>query len=194
MFWTNNLNELFKFAIIPSIDMTIEEKLNSIMRLILFIGIIATFVFNDTKYILFVFILLITSIFVYNYQEANIKNAEKFLDNNNLDIVDNQVCVKPTVDNPFMNPSIYDIKYNSNRPNACSINNIDINKSINDNFYTRLFRDVGDIYGKMSSERQFYTIPSTTIPNDQTTFGNWLYNRGPSCKENNGEQCFRNIH
>lgn len=194
MFWTNNINELFKFALIPTVDMTIDEKLNAIMRMILFIGILSTLIFNDSKYILFVIIVLIISIFVYNYQEATIKRAEKFLDNKNLDIVNNEICVKPTVDNPFMNPNVYDINNNSNRPIACSIDNKKINENINSNFYKRLFRDVGDIYGKMSSERQFYTVPSTTIPNDQTSFGHWLYNRGPSCKENNGEQCFKNIN
>jgi hypothetical protein len=194
MFWTNNLNELFKFAIIPSNNMTFEEKLNAIMRLILFIGIISTLILNDTRYILFVLIILIISIFVYNYQEANIKNAEKFLDSKNLDIIENKICVKPTVDNPFMNPNIYDINYNSNKPSACSINDNQVYKNMNDSFYSRLFRDVGDIYGKMSSERQFYTVPSTTIPNDQNALAQWLYNRGPSCKENNGEQCFRNIN
>lgn len=194
MFWTNNINELFKFALIPTNNMSIEEKLNAIMRLILFIGIISTLIFNDSKYILFVLIILLISIFVYNYQEASIISAEKFLDSKNLDVVDNEICVKSTVHNPFMNPNIYDIKYNANRPSACSINNTNVNQSVNNNFYARLFRDVGDIYGKMSSERQFYTVPSTTIPNEQTEFGHWLYNRGPTCKENNGEQCFRNIN
>lgn len=194
MFFLNDVNKLFKFELIPTADMTIEEKLNALMRLILFIGIIMTLLFNDSKYIMFIIIIGMVFIFIYNYQTQSIKNAEKFLDKKNLDIVDNKICYKSTVDNPFMNPTIMDVQYNPNRPEACTINNTEIEKDMDKNFYSRLYRDVGDIYGKMSSERQFYTVPSTTIPNKQVELAHWLYNRGPSCKENNGEQCFRNIN
>lgn len=194
LFWINNLNELFNFTLIPNNYMTFEDKMNSILRLILFIGIIATLVFNDYRYILMIIIIFMISVFIYNFQLNNIKNAEKFLDNRDLDVVDNKICSKSTIENPFMNPSLTDIKYNSNKPSACSIDDVNVQKKINDNFYKRLYRDVGDLYGKMSSERQFYTVPCTTIPNDQEGLGKWLYDRGPTCKENNGEQCYRNIH
>ena len=37
----------------------------------------------------------------------------------------------------------------------------------------------------MNSQRQFYTLPSTTIPNDPNNdFGKWLYNSSQTCKEN----------
>jgi hypothetical protein len=194
MFWINNLNELFNPVLIPTENMTLEEKLNTISRLILFIGIISAFVFNDSRYILFIIIMLIISIIIYNFQKKNLLSAEKFLEDKNLDIIDNKICTKPTVDNPFMNPTLNDIKYNSNKPNACSIDNSKINNLINDSFYSRVFREAGDIYGKLSSERQFYTVPSTSIPNDQTSYAEWLYKRGKTCKENNGEQCYNNLY
>ena len=31
--------------------------------------------------------------------------------------------------------------------------------------------------------RQFYTMPNTTIPNDQEAFSNWLYGTENVCKE-----------
>ena len=46
MFWINNLNELFNPVLIPTENMTLEEKLNTISRLILFIGIISAFIFK----------------------------------------------------------------------------------------------------------------------------------------------------
>ena len=194
MFWINNLNELFNPVLIPTENMTLEEKLNTISRLILFIGIISAFIFNDSRYILFIIIMLTISIVIYNFQNNNLLSTEKFLEDKNLDIIDNKICTKPTVDNPFMNPTLNDIKYNSNKPNACSIDNSKINNLINDSFYSRVFREAGDIYGKLSSERQFYTVPSTTIPNDQTSYAEWLYKRGKTCKENNGEQCYNNLY
>jgi hypothetical protein len=48
-------------------------------------------------------------------------------------------------------------------------------KEIDKHFYQDLFRDTSDIYGKVHSQRQFYTMPVTTIPNDQEKFANWLY-------------------
>ena len=44
-------------------------------------------------------------------------------------------------------------------------------------------RDVGDLYGKSNSQRQYYTAPSTTIPNEQTKFAKWLYQTSSTCKE-----------
>jgi len=39
------------------------------------------------------------------------------------------------------------------------------------------------LYGKSNSQRQYYQMPSTTIPNEQTSFAKWLYATGPTCKE-----------
>ena len=194
MFWINNLNELLNPILIPTENMTLEEKLNTISRLILFIGIIAAFIFNDSRYILFIIIMLIISIIIYSFQNKNLLSSEKFLDNKNLDIIDNKLCTKPTVNNPFMNPTIMDVTYNSNKPTACSIDNKKITNLISDTFYSRVFRQAGDIYGKMSSERQFYTVPCTSIPSDQTSYAEWLYKTGKTCKENNGAQCLNNIY
>ena len=79
MFWLDNLNILTIPILIPDINMTFEEKLNSIIRGLLFLGIIFTLVFNDPKYILFVLIIMIISIIIYNYQYEKNKQIEKYL-------------------------------------------------------------------------------------------------------------------
>ena len=59
MFWLDNFNVLlFNPILYPNINMTLDEKLNAIVRLILFIGIIATLIFNDSRYILFVYTII----------------------------------------------------------------------------------------------------------------------------------------
>jgi predicted membrane protein len=76
MFWLDNLNILTIPLLIPDINMTFEDKLNAIIRGLLFLGIIFTLVFNDSKYILFVLIIMIISIIIYNYQiEKNNSNV-----------------------------------------------------------------------------------------------------------------------
>ena len=38
------------------------------------------------------------------------------------------------------------------------------------------------LYEKKNSERQFYTVPNTTIPNDQKGFAEWLFKTENTCK------------
>lgn len=191
MFWLDNLNELFKPILYPSMNMSLDEKLNAVIRLILFVGIISTLIFNDSRYILFIFIMMIISIFIYNYQNEKNNKIESFLNSNDLDIIDNELCTKSTKENPFMNPNLIDKK---RRYKSCSINNEGVMNSINLNFESKVFRETDDIYNKSSLDRQFYTVPSTTIPNERERFTEWLYERNTSCKENNGEQCYNNLY
>ena len=191
MFWLDNLKELFNPILYPNVNMTIDEKINAIIRLILFTGIIATLIFNDSRYILFIFIIMLISILIYNYQMDKNKMIEKYLNENDLDIINNEKCVKPTQDNPFMNPSL--IGYN-NKYDSCSIENQKIKENIDYYFNSNVFRETDDLYDKSLLDRQFYTVPSTTIPNNREKLTSWLYERGPSCKENNGEQCYNNLY
>ena len=191
MFWLDNLNILTIPILIPDINMTFEDKLNAIIRGLLFLGIIFTLVFNDSKYILFVLIIMIISIIIYNYQFEKNKQIDKYLNENNLDIINNKKCVKPTQSNPFMNPNV--LNENNNMFSACSIENSKINKKMDDYFNENVFRETDDLYNKSLLPRQFYTVPSTTIPNEREKLGDWLYNKGPSCKEN-GLKCYDNIY
>jgi hypothetical protein len=92
-----------------------------------------------------------------------------------------------------MNPNIVDTNNPNNNISACDIDNPIIKQEIDKYFKEPIYRDVKDIYERDFSQRQFYTLPSTTIPNNQEGFAKWLYYRGKTCKENNGEQCFNNI-
>ena len=57
---------------------------------------------------------------------------------------------------------------------------------------SRLFQDLGDSIAFKQSMRNFYSMPSTTIPNDQEKFANLLYGNMPSCKEGIILQCTKN--
>jgi hypothetical protein len=92
-----------------------------------------------------------------------------------------------------MNPSIIDYTNNNNNIKSCPIDKDTINDNINNYFQQNVYKDINDIYEREFSARQFYTMPSTTIPNDRKSYENWLYYRGKTCKENNGVQCYNNI-
>ena len=99
-------------------------------------------------------------------------------------------CRIPEKDNPFMNPTIY--RDNNSKKPCLSYNNKGIQKDIEEKFNEELYRDVNDIFGKNNSQRQFYTVPGKTNPNDLESYKNWLYSTPATCKEGNGLQCAAN--
>ena len=171
--------------------MIFKDKLLLISGFILFISLIATLIFKNISFLLFGIIMGIFLFYIYLYNEEVKIKVKETLDIENRDIINNRLCVKPTKDNPFMNPNILEVS-NLNY-SACDVDNKKVRKGIDTYFKDPVYKDVIDIYDRKFSERQFYTMPSTTIPNDQDSYVKWLYSRGKTCKENNGEQCYYNI-
>lgn len=88
----------------------------------------------------------------------------------------------PTAANPFMNVLISEISDNPHRAPA--------RNELDSYFETMFASDPGDAFQHMQSQRQWYTTPSTTIPNDVDSLQNWLYRTpGQTCKEGNQEVC-----
>jgi hypothetical protein len=194
--WYDDPSSLFTyenyFSVMPTQSMSTEERINTIVRFFIYLGVFLALIKADYRYLFFGIMTGLISIIIYEFERKQLARVEKFLEKQDLDVINNKVCVRSTVDNPFMNPSIADITDNPMRPQACDVSNEKVQRVINSNFEERLFKDVSDLYGNMASQRQFYTVPSTTTPNDQGGFAQWLYGRGPTCKEGNGEQCYRN--
>jgi len=180
------------FQLLPMSDMSLEEKLNALLRFFLYLSIVLALVLKNAKYLFIVLVPGILSIVFYQFETRDRRYAETFLKEQNLDIVDNQLCTRTTIENPFMNPNIVDIQYNPERPSACDLDKV--KDKVNDNFKQRVYKDVNDLWGTSYSAREFYTVPSTTIPNDQDGFSKWLYGSGPTCKEGNGIECKQNMY
>lgn len=189
--WINNVNVLHEnfTDFFPNEKQTKIEKLNSISRLVLYISILTSIYHKDIRYML---LFIITGLYVYKISK-------------DLNLVDDRIehlkepmkCQSPTLGNPFMNPTMSDYMNVDkdgrirDRLEACDPNDPEIKKDIDSKFNNNLYRDVSDVFGKNNSQRQFYTTPSTTIPNDpQNNFGKWLYQSGQTCKENQ-DNCLR---
>lgn len=171
-----------------------KDKILIISNFIFFIALIISLITRSIFFIVFAIIINLFLLYIFFYYNKEQDKIKEELDNNNRTIINNKLCIKPSKNNPFMNPTIVDIGINKNANlNACCIDNPKIKKDINNHFFNNQYRDVIDIYDRNSSQRQFYTMPSTTIPNNQEAFSKWLYYRKESCKEGNGEQCFNNI-
>jgi hypothetical protein len=191
MFWTEDINLLFKPILLPTDYMPIDEKLNAITRLIIFVCLILALILQDTKILLLMIILVIIVAIIYQFQKNIDKDVSTFLDEKRVEIIDSKVCKKPTKENPFMNPNIVDMHSNHNP--ACPISDPKTNDKIEELFNSSVFKNADDIYDRTTSMRQFYTVPATKIPNDQSEFAHWLYDKGKSCKEDNSV-CYNNLH
>lgn len=122
-----------------------------------------------------------------------LQNVEK-LENEKGASQGNGKCTQPTIDNPFMNFTMKDyMTFDESgkivdRAPACDPNDPEMKKTMDKSFNNNLYRDVGDVFGKMSSQKNYFTMPSTTLINDRESFQNWLYLSPKTCKEDQ-DQC-----
>ena len=179
-FWFKNPKILFNEhrlkEFFPVKEMTDIEKLNSLVRLSIYLGILLAIVMKNYMYLYIIIITGIFTIFLYE----NKKEDFGILSSLNSKTV-------PTQDNPFMNYNYITDSKNKSK-SVKSYNNPNIKDEISTYFNEKLYRDVSDLYQKNNSQRQFYTMPCTDVVNDQTKFAKWLYYTDKTCKED-GIKC-----
>lgn len=96
----------------------------------------------------------------------------------------------PSNANPFMNILVPEYKYNPDRAPAAEIDDPTVKQGLDDYFRTHFYNDPTDVFGKSQDQRQFVTMPSTSIPNDRESFMQWCYNIVPqNCKSGGREGC-----
>ena len=200
--WINDLSILYKgdylFEIIPNKNFDFNRKLNSLVRLSIYYSCIMYFVNKDTNTFFIPIIIGSLSIVLNkNHEKTQIEESTHKLQMNDIPNMQNDInslsgsCRVPTAENPFMNP--LQTTVNPDEKSCSSYNNKGLQKDIDTKFNNDLYRDANDIFGKNNSQRQFYTVPGGSIPNDQEAFTKWLYQTPPTCKEGNKVQCFANI-
>ena len=91
-------------------------------------------------------------------------------------------CQEPTPENPFMNILLTD-DYSSRKP-VCNYTR-DTTDKVDKIYHDKLFMDTDLVYNPDASSRQFYSTPSTQIPNDQGSFAKWCYQTPVSCAGGN---------
>lgn len=184
------------FEFWPSKDMSFAEQLNCLMRFSLYFALIVLIIKKDANILFVPMFMGIFTYYVYMVDTQNKINENMILDSMSMhkNERDGSKCIKPSSNNPFMNVLMTDYAKNPKRPSACSLDSKTTRTEIKKHFDKNLFRNVDDVFHKNASDRQFYTTPITTIPNDQSAFAKWLYGQGTTCKEGNGDKCFRNMN
>jgi hypothetical protein len=127
-------------------------------------------------------------------QEGFTEKVDKYNDTGiqgNLDTLPFQNGTSASIKNPFHNVTIDQIKYAPTRKAAPDITTTESKMRLDDFFRVNWYNDPTDVFGKTQSQRMFVSQPSTTIPNDQGSYQDWLYKiPGKTCKEGNPEACY----
>ena len=174
LFSINNITHFY-----PSNEKPYNENMNAVVRFSLYLSIILVIIKRNYLY-LYIFFLACLVTFLLSKNNIRVENLS-------IKMKDKE-CQESTKNNPFMNVLMSDYKINPKRK-ACKIDNR-VRKVISKNFNHNLYKDVSDVYEKSNSQRQYYTMPSTTIPNDQSSFAKWLYKVPSTCKSGDGSKCY----
>ena len=187
--WFSNINLLFSkdnlFKIVPISDMSIGEKINAITRFALYLSILLYLTSGNYLYFYIILVTVLVSYLLYVF-----KGIEFFDDTNNMNNTNNtsdssdandvlKDCKPPTKENPLMNPLIGDNPYKNKE--ACSVDNNIVLENIDKKFCDRLYQNTSSIFSNRNNQQRFYSMPNTQIPNDQSSFANWLYKTPVSC-------------
>jgi hypothetical protein len=181
-YWFNNILILFQNMneFFPKKEYTRIQKVNAVARLSIYYSILIYMLNLDTKYFSLSFCLLVLSYFLgYTDTYKSIINKE-----NNT-----PPCTVPTYINPFMNFTINDQITNPNKPAACPVDSV--RKEQITKYRLSAYPDPKDLFGKIVTDRNFYTMPSTTIVNDQEGFAKYVYGDFSKCKSE-GKDCLKN--
>lgn len=216
-FWLSNPTILFKQEHIthlwPTQQMTSEEKLNSITRLVLLLTLLGYLITKTIKILITGLVTLAAILILYQIQSrvsVKMSTKEAFMNMNNntnpgLYTVIKDNYTQPTVTNPAMNVLLTDIADDPDRNTAAPAYNPIVESEMNEktqkfvsnNFNDpsideRLFKDLGDNYEFDQSMRTWYATPNTRVMNDQKAFSEFCYGDMISCKDGDGFACTRN--
>jgi hypothetical protein len=193
--WTRSPEILFKADRIreffPSRDMSPTERLNATTRFVI-LATLLTFAFTrEPMHLALGAAILATVALVLLCHDPTTKenfyvkgsDAAKAHDYKDSRVAspEKESCTRPTKDNPFMNLLPTDPR---DKPPACDYDDVkdEILEHTDDFFHRGMFESVTDIYNTRTTERQFYTQPSTTPGGDSIRFANFLFGQGPNCK------------
>lgn len=188
----------------PAATMSRTRCLNALTRFVVYATTVVSLMRRNTDVVRFAFVLVVLVGLAYPRSSRSFpdnrpsSHTEPFRSNTSLsqqhndDNVDGDdtvsaACIAPTPTNPFMNRAIGDTSF-SNVP-SCEANR----ENADAMWRLGLYQNVDDVYDRHLTSRQFYTVPDSRLPNDQTHFAQMLYGDGVrrrthgTCKEHTSQ-------
>ena len=169
---------------VPTSLMNTTEKLNALSRFLLYAGALLVLIYSEIK---MVYVSLVGLAIIYLIHEHYPYTKEGYEAQHDK----KTIFQASTPQNPFMNVMLTDFANNPTRAPADDITDPNVGKVVDTNFAQGLYRDVDDIWDRSNSQRQFYTTPATTIPNDRESFMKWCWGTDQTCKDGNLSRCLK---
>ena len=212
-FWTKNPAILLDSDYISQLwinnNMTKNEKLNALTRLVIILTLISYIFIRNLKIVVTGIVTLIIIIFIYYSSNKSEGFVNITYNNNNSKLdkiyLDNKYFTQSTIKNPLSNVQLPEIVDDPKRKQAPPSYNTIVEEKINnntkdfikknfndENIDKKLFNDLGDNLQFENSMRQFYSTSSTTIPNDQEAFLKFCYDDLLSCRDGDAIACSKN--
>ena len=162
----------------PSKNQSVAERINATSRFVIYSGIMLYVIKNDNRFPIVVVVTLCILFIMYRG-----KIVREYYDG------DENLCQKPSKDNPMGNVLLSDYKDQPNRLGACMYEDVqgDVQKYVDNTFPISNTRSRSALpeYQRRAAARQFISAPVTTIPGDQTSFAEWCYGKKnrPLCRD-----------
>jgi hypothetical protein len=185
--WYQNIRVLLlrPKEIIPTRDQSDAERVNAIVRLVLYCSAVVALIRGNAMYlVLGLAIITIVSLSFALGGKKKIKN-ESYA-NLRPDSVKRarKMSSPPTKDNPYSNATVGALLDDPGRAPASGYDSPGVANQQRKFFNQGLFRNLDDVYEKSNSQRQFLTMPSTTAAPDTIAFAHFCAgSRGKTCKE-----------
>jgi hypothetical protein len=174
--WINNPAVLFSAQswqkFVPTKDMDVPAALNSVVRFTVYFAVLLFVGTGKTSYLLSIpMVLAVTVIFSKLFPTPR-DLIETFSTATKLQ----KKFTNPTAENPFMNVLLPEIVDNPDRADAAPISNKNVKKQVLKAFQqtSDIYMDTSDKFDQAQAMRTFHTLQSSTIPNNQDGFLQFL--------------------
>ena len=189
LFWKDDFSILYNAdrltEFFPSDDMNFNEKLNALVRLCTYAGILLYLYHKKNDYLYLPVIMMSVSLFLHNMHSY--ERNEQFEIIKKTPVIDN--TISPSTHNPFMN---FNIMNNTNDQKKQPINNNP--KLIENKFNEGLYKNADDVFDKSHSDRQYFSMPWTGPSNEQGDYSKWLYNNLNNTCKIDQDKCQKSIN
>jgi hypothetical protein len=189
LFWKDDFSILYNAdrltEFFPSDDMNFNEKLNALVRLCTYAGILLYLYHKKNDYLYLPVIMMSVSLFLHNMHSY--ERNEQFEIIKKTPVIDN--TISPSTHNPFMN---FNIMNNTNDQEKQPINNDP--KLIENKFNEGLYKNADDVFDKSHSDRQYFSMPWTGPSNEQGDYSKWLYNNLNNTCKIDQDKCQKSIN
>ena len=194
-FWYNNIRILidsnYLLDIIPNKKYDMIRNLNAITRLSIYFSIIYYLIKKDSNVFCLPLIVCVLTVIIYKNNKKNLMN-ELSRDINKLDNLEKKIEKKlednkrlPTINNPLMNFNL--VSHDDKEP--LNPENPVVQDMVDENLNYNLYKNPSDPFTREHTHTRFYTMPVTTVMNDQEGFARWCYTNDSSCKSGNLMDC-----